>query len=774
MPSPTTIDEFLDLMRKSGVVEEKRLDAQMERLRAAGSAPNEPSKLAGILVASGILTHFQAEQFLLGKWRRFTIGKYKVLERLGSGGMGSVYLCEHKLMRRRVAVKVLPPAKAEDSSSLERFYREARAVAALDHPNIVRAYDIDQDDKLHFLVMEHVDGSNLQEIVKKTGPMDVLRAAHYMRQSALGLQHAHETAGLVHRDIKPGNILVDRNGIVKILDMGLARFFHDEEDILTRKYDENVLGTADYLAPEQIVDSHVVDIRADIYSLGVTFFFCLTGKPLFSEGSVAQKLIWHQTRQPKPLRSVRPDVPEEFAAILEKMMAKDPSQRYPTPQAVAVALEPFTQTPIPPPPEIEMPQLSPAARGQDLSSLSRGASDEVSPSPRKSWQVPSSAVRPVPPSPKPTPPSGGSALPPPRPGTPPQQIAPVKTRTPVRTPALEKKAPSPLGKPPSVRPPLNGQFRQSPTAGAERSAPLVRPAPEDESPSWEKLAADTDHPSAHQNTASESRRQTISFRKQSFSQILAAMPRTQLWWLVGGIATLVVLLLILLFWWLLPPGTPPETPEKPTTPVFFINRGGQPGAFKTLQEALGQVKAKPSLGARIIVQMDLSESGVIISTPNVTIETDHDNPLIWKSREGDAANSNLLTVSSAPGFHLKGFLLDGVNRPESLIVLFGHCPGARFENLELKNFLKQGIYVSNCEGSPEARILMSRLHFTTQVNQAGLFFHLGVNSDITKNRFFTIRDDCSFDGPGTKIKVSRPEAVENIQWPPGISLTTAP
>src|SRR5437899_4516856 len=122
--------------------------------------------------------------------------------------MGSVYLCEHMLMRRRVAVKVLPASKAEDTASLERFYREARAVAALDHPNIVRAYDIDQDDKLHFLVMEHVDGSSLQEMVKRTGPMDAIRAAHYIRQAALGLQHAHEAAGIVHRDIKPGNVLV--------------------------------------------------------------------------------------------------------------------------------------------------------------------------------------------------------------------------------------------------------------------------------------------------------------------------------------------------------------------------------------------------------------------------------------------------------------------------------------------------------------------------------------------------------------------------------------
>src|SRR5215471_17957199 len=273
MPAPTTNDELLDLVRKSGVQEEKKLDAYLEKLRAGSVFPSEPSKLAGYMVRDGLLTHFQAEQLLLGKWRRFNIGKYKVLERLGAGGMGSVYLCEHKLMRRRAAVKVLPAAKGEDPSSLERFYRAARAVAALDHPNIVRAYDIDQDDKLHFLVMEYVDGTSLQEIIKKHGPMDITRAAHYIRQAAIGLQHAH-IEGLVHRDIKPGNILVDRSGIVKVLDMGLARFFHDEDDVLTRKFEENVLGTADYLAPEQALDSHAVDIRADIYSLGATFYFC--------------------------------------------------------------------------------------------------------------------------------------------------------------------------------------------------------------------------------------------------------------------------------------------------------------------------------------------------------------------------------------------------------------------------------------------------------------------------------------------------------------------
>ncbi|MCS7046773.1 MAG: serine/threonine protein kinase, partial [Gemmataceae bacterium] len=206
MAAPVTTDEFLDLVRKSGVADEKRFDVWLTKAKSSG-LPAKPTETAGLLVRDGVLTAFQAEQILQGKWRRFTIGKYKVLERLGQGGMASVYLCEHKLMRRRVAVKVLPTAKAQDESARERFYREARAVAALDHPNIVHAYDIDQDESLHFLVMEYVDGASLQDIVKASGPLDVSRACHYIHQAALGLQHAHQ-AGLIHRDIKPSNILV--------------------------------------------------------------------------------------------------------------------------------------------------------------------------------------------------------------------------------------------------------------------------------------------------------------------------------------------------------------------------------------------------------------------------------------------------------------------------------------------------------------------------------------------------------------------------------------
>jgi serine/threonine protein kinase len=211
--------------------------------------------------------------------------------------------------------------------------------------------------------MEYVDGSSLQQIVEKCGPMDVTRAAHYMHQAALGLQHVLET-GIVHRDIEPGNILVDRSGTAMIIDMGLARFVADETTLPPGKRDGPPMGTPDYMAPEQALDPGAVDIRADIYGLGCTFYFCLTARPPFTEGTVAQILVWHQTRRPEPIRRLQSEEPKRLAlgALIERMMAKDPAQRPQTPQEVAEALLPWTQTPIAPPPEEEMPQLSPAAR----------------------------------------------------------------------------------------------------------------------------------------------------------------------------------------------------------------------------------------------------------------------------------------------------------------------------------------------------------------------------------------------------------------------------
>jgi serine/threonine protein kinase len=361
MSVPISVEELLQLIRKSGMVEEAKLNSYLHQRQAGRGLAADPREAADAMIADGLITNFQAEQFMLGKWRGFSVGKYKLLERVGVGGMGQVFLCEHMFMKRRVAVKVLPPSKAEQPAALGRFYREARAAGSLNHPNIVRTHDIDQDGNLHFIVMEYVDGSNLLDVVKKFGPMEIRRAAHYIRQVALGLEYAFQN-GIIHRDIKPGNFLIDREGACKLLDMGRARFYQDQTDMLTIKYDDKiVLGTADYVAPEQVANSHEVDIRADLYALGASFYFLLAGHPPFPSGTVSQKLLWHRTKDPTPIRHVRPDVPEGVAAIVAKLMMKDPNQRYRTPAEVAVELERWIPAEVPLPKLEEMPTLSPAA-----------------------------------------------------------------------------------------------------------------------------------------------------------------------------------------------------------------------------------------------------------------------------------------------------------------------------------------------------------------------------------------------------------------------------
>jgi len=364
MSAPTTTATFLELGVKSGLLDKCAIDAYWQQACSSGVVLETPRELADGLIHAGLLTNFQAEKLLAGRWRGFLIsGKYRLLDRLGSGGMGQVYLCEHVMMSRRVALKVLPIPQAEDPASLARFYREAKAVARLDHPNIVRAHDIDREDKLHFLVLEFIDGCNLHDFVKRNGTLSPGRAAHYIRQAALGLEHAHHS-GLVHRDIKPGNLLLDRQGVVKVLDMGLARFFDDDGGAFVKQYEEGyVIGTADYLAPEQTVDNRV-DIRADIYSLGGTLYYLLTGKSPFQDGTVHQKMIWHQVRQPKPVSAVRSDVPPELLRVLDKMLAKEPARRHQTPQELADALSAFAPASLPIPTPDEMPPLIGSPLGQ--------------------------------------------------------------------------------------------------------------------------------------------------------------------------------------------------------------------------------------------------------------------------------------------------------------------------------------------------------------------------------------------------------------------------
>ena len=363
MQTGSTAADFLTVTEASRLLSAERLAPY----RGFAGVGETAVAIATRLVRDGLLTPFQAKVLLKGRPQGFFLTtKYKILEHLGTGGMGRVYLCEHLLLHRLVAVKVLgvgasvsangPPSQG----NVERFYREAQAVAALDHKNIARVFDVDQARGAPFMVMEYLDGADLNRYVADHGPLEANRAADYVRQAAEGLQHAHE-AGLVHRDIKPSNLILDRLGVVRVLDLGLARFLVDSRrnQGVTERFDSKViLGTADFMAPEQAVDSSRVDIRADIYSLGCTLYFLLTGKMVFESDVFAQKMMAHQMQQPIPIRKHSPHVPQALEAVVTRMMEKKPQNRYQTPAEVAAALAEFA-APRPGPPDTKsMPKLA--------------------------------------------------------------------------------------------------------------------------------------------------------------------------------------------------------------------------------------------------------------------------------------------------------------------------------------------------------------------------------------------------------------------------------
>lgn len=345
----TTPDELVQLVEKSKLLDEEKLT---QARQAAGKA-DDAKALAKALIRKGWLTRWQAGQLLAGR-ATFKLGNYRLIDLLGSGGMGRVFLAEHTTMGRRVALKILPKRLGKDPALLKQFLTEARAIAALDHPNIVHPYSVDSEGDRYYLVMEYVEGRDLQRIVEADGPLPFDRAARYIRQAADGLAHAHGR-DMIHCDVKPGNLLVGPQDTVKILDMGMARLIGRGEDSSHEK-DDRLLGTVDYLAPEQAVESPDLDHRADVYSLGCTFYFLLTGRPPFPEGTLHERILKHQTESPRKIAELRTDAPDRLAEICEKMMAKDPNDRFQSagdvsealakwqleegPEATAVVLEP--------------------------------------------------------------------------------------------------------------------------------------------------------------------------------------------------------------------------------------------------------------------------------------------------------------------------------------------------------------------------------------------------------------------------------------------------
>ena len=341
-----SLDLFLDTLRRSRLLPEETVVAEAARFLAAKTARRDAKEFAEALCRKRLLSVWQAQNLLAGKHRGFFVGNYKLLKMIGKGGMSVVYLAEHRLLQRRCALKVLPLSKAANRTLLARFQREARAAAALDHPNVVRMLDAgeiaDGDSSVHYLVMEYIDGETLFDVVRRSGALPVLKAVDAIRQAARGLQHAH-AAGLIHRDIKPENLIVDRHGIVRLMDLGLARFVESDEEQLTIQQEGRVLGTANYCAPEQAIDSHRVDSRADIYSLGCTLYFLLAGRPPFNEGSLTQRLLAHQNREPAALETLRQDIPAALRTLLRRMLAKSPAERIGTAREVADELDRITQ-----------------------------------------------------------------------------------------------------------------------------------------------------------------------------------------------------------------------------------------------------------------------------------------------------------------------------------------------------------------------------------------------------------------------------------------------
>lgn len=321
------IKKFIEGLQQSGLVPTEELRALLSKVREDQKNPlSDPDQVREVLVAEGLLTEWQFQKLRSGRCRGFFLGDYKLLGHLGTGGMSTVYLAEHVTVGQKRAVKVLPRKRVGKRSYLERFRLEAKATARLNHPNIVKAYGIGQDNDTYFIVMELIEGESLSQLVRERGPIEIVDIVRYTAQVARALKYAHDQ-GIIHRDIKPGNILVEERGEAKLLDLGLA-MSREQGTSITQLYDEKVIGTADYLSPEQALDSHNVDLKTDIYSLGCTLYFMLTGHPPFPVGSLAQRIAMHQSRRPADVIKRRADCPEEIRDICNRMMRKKPSSRY--------------------------------------------------------------------------------------------------------------------------------------------------------------------------------------------------------------------------------------------------------------------------------------------------------------------------------------------------------------------------------------------------------------------------------------------------------------
>lgn len=358
---PLTIEQFTHRLTTSGLMSVDELREWYGKL-PAGKRPRDGEQLARELVKRKRLTAYQALEIYLNKGQSLVLGNYVVLDKLGEGGMGTVLKAEHRRMKRIVALKVISPAAINARGALQRFEREVQAVAKLEHPNIVTAHDADLAGEIHFLVMQFVDGDDLAEMVKQSGPLTVDRAVDCVLQAARGLEFAHQH-GVIHRDVKPRNLLLSKEGVVKILDLGLARVEEapnaDRESTLTST--GAVMGTIDYMSPEQAEDTKTADERSDIYSLGCTLFYLLTGRSPYTGDTVMKRLLAHreapmpsllvelETRNREIRGATVVTLDARLAAldgIFRKMIAKRPEDRQSSMAAVITDLQRCLTAPV--------------------------------------------------------------------------------------------------------------------------------------------------------------------------------------------------------------------------------------------------------------------------------------------------------------------------------------------------------------------------------------------------------------------------------------------
>lgn len=349
---PVTLEEFIEYLSEIGFMDVEEVHDFLDDL-PLNKQPQTARKLVQEMLRREKVTEFQAETMLKGKTKRLVAGNYVIMEKIGQGGMGRVYKARHRRMDRVVALKFLPSKARQSPEAIGRFDREIRAAARLAHRNIVTSHDADESEGRYFLAMEYIDGSDLLAVVNDGGPLPVETAVDYIVQAAEGLQYAHSQK-IIHLDIKPANLLLDKTGTIKILDMGLARI----DDVISAAetapaesliQDGKVMGTVDYIPPERSSDPQAVDHRADIYSLGCTLYHLLTGRPPFTGNTILKRIKAHRVKPIPSLSKARDDVPESLDAVFQKMLAKNPDDRYGSMAEVITHLRACVESPDNPP-----------------------------------------------------------------------------------------------------------------------------------------------------------------------------------------------------------------------------------------------------------------------------------------------------------------------------------------------------------------------------------------------------------------------------------------